>query len=341
MNDMFSFEPTPWELMLNSLQPGSTLSAVRFLSALEAEDETVLDQAFSDLTDKKITLDISVLPSDFGSGETEKQLRREAKLRFSGDLIASLEETDPLRMYLEELARTPAQGDPKLLAEALLDGDENAASKLANLYLNRAVELAFAYTGRGVLLVDLIQEASLGLWQGILQYEGGDLDATLDWWITQSIARTVTLHARENGVLRTMRANMEAYRQADQRLLTQLGRNATMEEIAVEMGLSAEQADLIRDMILNASAMEKAKQPPKTDDEEDQAVEDTSYFQSRQRVSEMLATLTDLEARILTLRFGLEGGKPETCQAVGAKLGLSADEVITIEAAALAKLRNE
>lgn len=341
MNDMFSFEPTPWELLLNSLQPGSALSAVRFLSALEAEDEAVLDQAFSDLTDKRITLDISVLPADFGSGEMEKQLRREAKLAPTGDLSGSLEESDPLRIYLEELARTPAQGDPKLLAEELLDGDENAAAKLANLYLHRAVELAFAHTGRGVLLVDLIQEASLGLWQGILQFEGGDLDAALDWWISQSIARAVTLHARQNGVLRTMRANMEAYRQADQRLLTQLGRNATMEEIAVEMGLSAEQADLIRDMILNASAMEKAKQPPKTDEEEDQAVEDTAYFQSRQRVSEMLSTLSEMEARVLTLRFGLEGGMPETVEAVSAKLGLSANDVIAMEAEALTKLRNE
>lgn len=341
MNDMFSFEPTPWELLLNSLQPGSTLSAVRFLSALEAEDETVLDQAFSDLTDKRITLDISVLPADFGSGEMEKQLRREAKLAPTGDLSGSLEESDPLRIYLEELGRTPAQGDPKLLAEELLDGVENAAAKLANLYLHRAVELAFAHTGRGVLLVDLIQEASLGLWQGILQFEGGDLDAALDWWISQSIARAVTLHARQNGVLRTMRANMEAYRQADQRLLTQLGRNATMEEIAVEMGLSAEQADLIRDMILNASAMEKAKQPPKTDEEEDQAVEDTAYFQSRQRVSEMLSTLSEMEARVLTLRFGLEGGMPETVEAVSAKLGLSANDVIAMEAEALTKLRNE
>lgn len=341
MSEMFSFEPTPWELLLNSLRPGSSLSAVRFLSALEAEDETALDEAFADLNEKKITLDISALPSDFGCGEMEKQLRREDKLILDGNLVCSLEETDPLRIYLEELAQTPAQGDPALLAAELLDGNEDAAQKLANLYLHRAVELAFAHTGRGVLLVDLIQEASLGLWQGILQYEGGDLDGVINWWINQNVARTITFHARENGVLRTMRANMEAYRQADQSLLTQLGRNATMEEIAVEMGLSAEQADLIRDMILNASAMEKAKQPPKIDEEEDQAVEDTAYFQSRQRIGEMLSTLSEQESRILVLRFGLEGGMPETVETVGTKLGLTADEVITIEAAALAKLRNE
>lgn len=342
MNDMFTFSRADWELLLDAAQPRGTLSAIRFLSALEPEDESAFNDAYDALLKKEITLDISCLPLDYGSGELETQLRREEKLVRGGGLPAGLEASDPLRLYLEELARTPAQGDPAILAEQLLRGDEAAEQKLANLYLRRAVDIAQEYTGRGVLLLDLMQEAGLGLWQGILQFAGGDLNAHIDWWIRQSVIRVILLQARENGVLRNIQQQMESYRQADSRLLTQLGRNATPEEIAVELGVGAEQANKIRDMIQTASDMEKAKQPPRTDEAEDQQpVEDTAYFRSRQRIAELLSSLTEKEAQVLTLRFGLEGSAPASPEKVGARLGLTADEVITMEAAALSKLRNE
>ncbi len=342
MNDMFFFERPQWELLLDTVEPGGELSAIRFLTALESEDEMAVEEAFEALLKKRIALDISRLPLDYGTGELEKQLRREEKLVRSGGLPWELEETDPLRLYLEELARTPAQGDPAVLSQQLLQGDEGAGQKLASLYLHRTVDIAKEYTGRGILLLDLMQEASLGLWQGILQFAGGDLDAHIDWWIRQSIHRVILQQARENGVVRNMQRQMESYRQADRHLLTALGRNATVEEIALELGINAEQADVIRDMILNASQMEKVKQPPKADEaEEQQAVEDTAYFQSRQRIAELLSALSQEEVQVLTLRFGLEGGVPATPEAVAAKLGLTSGEVIALEAAALAKLRNE
>lgn len=342
MNDAFIFERPDWELLLDTVQPGGSLSALRFLSALESESDAAFEEAYEALLQKGISLDISRLPLDYGSGELEKQLRREEKLVRSGGLPGGLEETDPLRLYLEELARTPAQGDPAVLTEQLLQGDEAAAQKLANLYLYRAVEIAQEYTGRGVLLLDLMQEASLGLWQGILQFTAGDLERHIDWWIRQSVLRPVLQQAREKGVARNLQKSMEAYRQADRRLLTELGRNATIEEIAVALGMTPEQADVIRDMIQNAADMEKTKHPPKADEAEDsQAVEDTAYFQSRQRIAEMLATLSETEARLLTLRFGLDGAAPATPEAVGVKLGLTAEQVVAMEGAALNKLRNE
>lgn len=342
MNDAFTFERPDWELLLEGLKPGSTLSAIRFLAALEPEDEAAFEEAYEVILNKAITLDASKLPADYGSGELEKQLRREEELVRAGGLPAGLEETDPLRLYLEELARIPAQGDPAVLAEALLQGDESAGQKLVNLYLHRAVELAQEYTGRGVLLLDLMQEAGLGLWQGILQYAGGDLDAHIDWWIRQSVLRPVLLQARQSGVIHSLQKCMEAYGQADRRLLMELGRNATVEELAVELGITPEQADVIRDMIQNAAQMEKVKQPPKTDEsEEERAVEDTAYFQSRQRIAELLSTLTEKEAQVLSLRFGLDGAAPATPEAVGVKLGMTVEQVVAMEGAALTKLRNE
>ncbi len=342
MNDMFTFERPDWELLIDSLQPHSTLSAVRLLAALEKEEESAVEDAFLALIDKGVTLDISALPPSYGAGEMEKRLRLEEKLADSKGLVSALDENDPLRLYLEELAGIPAQGDPELLIRQLLDGDESAARKILNLHLHRAVDIATEYTARGVLLLDLIQEASLGLWQGILQYSGGDFDRYIAWWIRQNIAKLILLQARQDDTLRGIRKGMEDYRQADEHLLTSLGRNATVEEIAVEMGVTPQQASVIQDMLLNASAMEKAKQTPKTDDPEDQqAVEDTAYFQSRQRIAEMLSGLTETEAQVLTLRFGLEGDAPASPEAVGAKLGMTAQDVVSMEASALAKLRKE
>jgi len=340
MNDMFSFERADWELLVDALRPGASVSAVRMLNALEAESEDSVDAALEALTQKNVMLEVSSLPQDFGSGEQEKRLRFEAKLSASADMIPLLEETDPLRLYLEELAATPAQGDIHILCDRLLQGDEAAGPQIMNLYLHRVVDIAKEHTGRGVLLLDLMQEAALGLWQAILQYTGGEFDTHADWWIRQSIACVILRQAKESGVLRNMQSSMEAYRQADKRLLTELGRNATVEELAVELGITPEQVDVIRDMILNASAMEKAKAPAKEQEpEDDQAVEDTAYFQSRQRVDEMLSALSELEAKILSFRFGLDGKPPMTAEKVGLVLGLTADEVVAAETAALEKLR--
>ena len=340
MNDMFTFEPTALELLLDSLKPGAVLSALRLLQAAEQEDDSALEEAFDRLAEMGVTVDISMLPADYGCGETENRLRMEEKL--PADLLRSLDEGDPLALYLQELALIPAQGDVNVLAQQLLEGDETASEKLVNLKLSAVVEEARAHTARGVLLLDLIQEGSLGLWQGVLHYSGGDIDRHLLWWIRQAMARTVFMQARQSGVLRTAGNTMEHYRQAERTLLTRLGRTATNEEIALEMGVTPEQAEMAGDMLRAAQELDRVKNPPKTDDtEEERAVEDTAYFQSRQRVAEMLSTLTEQETKVLTMRFGLAGGKPESHAAVGEKLGITADEVVAVEAAALAKLRDK
>lgn len=339
MNDMFTFEPAAWELLCDSLKRGSVLSAVRLLSVTASEDEAVMEDIFRTLLDKGVTLDVSQLPPDYASGQQEVRLRFEESIA-GGDLVSSLEEGDPLRLYLEELASIPAQGDPGLLSQRLLEGDDDSAKKLTDLLLYRAVDAAKACTGRGVLLLDLIQEASLGLWQGILNYEGGDVEKHVDWWIDQSLARVIILQARQSGLLRSMSEAMEAYRRADRTLLDRLGRSATLEEISMEMGVTPQQAELARDMLEQAKDMEALKTPSQPEEEEEQAVEDTAYFQSRQRVNELMSALDEKEALVLKLRFGLDGDKPMTPQAVGAKLGMGADAVVAMEAAALAKLRN-
>lgn len=342
MNDfVFEFERAPWELAFDKLHRGDAISAARFLTLLEGEEETAVEDALMELEQKGVTLRISDLPKNYGAGETEKRLRLEETLAKTGKLLQNLEENDPLALYLREISGVPAAGDPQLLAQRFLDG-EDTQQQLVNVSISRAVSAAETMTGYGVLLLDLIQEASMGLWQGILNYTGGDFDSHIDWWIDQYLAKAVTLQARENGVGQKMRKALEDYRTVDKRLLTQLGRNPTLEEIALEMGISPEDAEVYQEMLRTASILEKAKQPTQEPQPEDeQAVEDTAYFQSRQRVGELLSTLTEQEAQVLNLRFGLEGGLPATPQETASKLGITADAVVQIETEALKKLRTQ
>ena len=341
MNE-FVFEATPWELALEELKIGDTMSAVQFLTLLEADSEEAVEDAFTDLADAHVTLDISELPRTLGAGETAVRLRREAELVKTGLDPAVLEPTDPLRLYLEEVAGTPAFGDEYILCQQSADGDEKAMERLTNLGLARVVELAKEYVGRGVLLLDLIQEGSLGLWQAIGCYEDGDYAAHRDWWIRQSLARAVTMQARQSGVGHKLRQAMEDYRSVDERLLCDLGRNATLEEIAMEMHISVEEATAVSRMVENARMMGKVHTPQVEDDpaEEEAHVEDTALFQMRQRISDLLDGLSEADAKLLTLRFGLEGGLPLSPADTGRKLGLTPEEVVAREAAALAQLRN-
>ena len=346
MSDLdFSFEASPWEAFLMTKGMGDTISAVTLLSLLEGEDEQQLEDALQDLETGCMILDISGLPKPGGTGEAAVRLRREGELVKKGLDPSALEEGDPLRLYLEEIAAAPAFGDENLLAEKCAKGDEGAMEQLTNLGLSCVVQLAGEHTGYGVLLLDLIQEGSLGLWQAVCNYRRGDYASHRDRWIRFYLAKAVTLQARQSGVGQKMRTALEDYRAVDERLLAELGRNPTLEEIALELHMGLEEAEAVRKMLEDARILAKVKQPPVDAEEEQedqqQSVEDTALFQMRQRISDLLSGLPEADQKLLTLRFGLEGGKPLSAGETGSLLGLTAEEVVAKEAAALAKLRSK
>ena len=340
----FTFEFSPWENYLRKMQMGDTVSAADLLTLLEGEEEQAVEEALQQIEDGCMVLSLRDLPKTGAAGEAALRLRQEmgmAKKHYSQWM---LEPGDPLGMYLEELAATPAFGDENLLAEQCARGDENAMVLLTNLGLSRVVEIACEHVGWGVLLMDLIQEGSLGLWQGIRCYHRGDYAAHRDRWIRLYMAKAVTLQARAGGVGQKLRAALEDYRAVDERLLGELGRNATLEEIALEMHITAEEAAVVKKTLDNARLVAQSRKPeePEEEKEEDsQAVEDTAYFQMRQRIGELLSGLAEEDQKLLSLRFGLEGGKPLSPEETGRLLGLTPDEVVAREGAALAKLRNK
>ena len=341
----FTFDESPWEQYLFSRQMGDSVSAAQLLTLLEGEEEQAVEDALQRIEEACMTLDLTGLPKTGAAGEAALRLKQEMGMAKRHYSTWALEEGDPLGLYLEELAATPAFGDENLLAEKCVRGNENAMVQLTNLGLSRVVELASEYVGWGVLLLDLLQEGSLGLWQGIRCYSHGDYAAHRDRWIRLYMAKAVTMQARANGVGQKMRSALEDYRAVDERLLGELGRNATLEEIAQEMHITAEEAVVVKKTLDNARLVAQAKKPEPEEEEEteedNQAVEDTAYFQMRQRIADLLSGLSEQDQKLLTLRFGLEGGKPMSPEETGRQLGLTSDEVVAREGAALAKLRRK
>ena len=346
MTDLeFTFEQSPWEAFLLTKGMGDTVPAVTVLSLLEEAEEQLLEDALNDLETGSMVLDITGLPKLNGTGEAALRLRREVELAKRELRPEDLEQGDPLRLYLEEVADTPAFGDEQSLAQQAAKGSETAMLQLTNLGLKNVIHLAREYVGYGVLMLDLIQEGSLGLWQAIRNYRYGDYESYRDRWIRFYMAKAVTLQARQSGVGRKMRTALEDYKAVDERLLADLGRNPTMEEIALELHMSVEETAAVKKMLDDARILARAKKPPVDEEEEkeaeEQAVEDTALFQMRQRISDLLSALDEQDQKLLSLRFGLEGGRPLSPEDTGRKLGLTPEEVVAKEAAALMKLRNQ
>lgn len=340
----FVFEESALEQFLSHVAEGETVSAAHLLTLLESCPEESAEDAFNTLEQKKAVLDISDLPGDFGAGNMAVRLRMERDFVSKGMPLDMLEENDPLGLYLRELAAIPVCGDIAVLAQKLTAGDDTVASKIADLMIPAVVSLASELTGKGVLLLDLIQEGSLGLWQGILNYTGGDLQSHCEYYIRLYLARCVTQQAWQAGVGKWMRQTMEDFRDVDRKLLDELGRNPTLGEIAQQLHISEDMAEVFENMLRSAKIVASAHETGKEKEaaeEDSQAVEDTAYFQSRQRIMELLSSLSETDAKILTMRFGLEGGLPLSPEETGMKLGFTAQEVVQREAAALQLLRQQ
>jgi len=326
----FILEENPWDRALEELAENATVSALELLTLLEETDEAEAEAFLDSLAQKHITIDINTLPK-LGGGAAAVRLQQEEKLLRQGSLLTTLDENDPLRLYLEEIQDLPAEPTKDMDMQSFTDAMLRSTAKLAE-----------GYVGRGVLLLDLIQEANLGLWQGV-QGEADDRVAACTWWSHHYLCRAVLLQAKASGTGQKLRQAMEDYRAIDEKLLAELGRNPTAEELAEGLHMTVAETEAVAEMLENAQLMHRIKQPKQEEipQEEDQAVEDTAYFQMRQRISELLSVLEPKQAQLLTLRYGLEGGVPMKPEQVAQKLGMTIEQVVAAEAAALSQLRTE
>jgi RNA polymerase primary sigma factor len=285
-------------------------------------------------------------------------------------LPAGLSLDDPVRMYLKEIGRVPllTMEEEKTLAMAIESGEleiqkngtsrseiveagHAAKQKLTEANLRLVVSIAKKYVGRGMLFLDLIQEGNLGLIRAVEKFDyrkGYKFSTYATWWIRQAITRALADQARTIRIPVHMVETINRLIKISRQLLQELGRDPTVEEIAAEMGLSAEK---VREVIKISQEPISLETPIGEEEdshlgdfiEDQEAVapaEAASVMLLKEKMADVLKNLTERERKVLVLRFGLEDGHQRTLEEVGQEFGVTRERIRQIEAKALRKLRH-
>ncbi|HPT82307.1 MAG TPA: RNA polymerase sigma factor RpoD [Limnochordia bacterium] len=260
---------------------------------------------------------------------------------------------DPVRMYLKEIGRVPllTAEEEVELAKRIEQGDQEAARKLAEANLRLVVSIAKRYVGRGMQLLDLIQEGNLGLIKAVEKFDyrkGFKFSTYATWWIRQAITRSIADQARTIRIPVHMVETINKLTRVSRQLLQELGRAPTPEEIAEAMDMPAER---VREIMKIAQEPVSLETPIGEEEDshlgdfiEDQEAtapaEAAAFTMLQEQLEEVLESLTPREQQVLKLRFGLEDGRGRTLEEVGQVFGVTRERIRQIEAKALRKLRH-
>lgn len=261
--------------------------------------------------------------------------------------------SDPVRMYLKEIGRIPLLTfDQEIdLAKKVEKGEKAAKQQLITSNLRLVVSIAKKYVGRGLTLLDLIQEGNQGLIRAVEKYDwrrGYKFSTYATWWIRQSITRAIADQARTIRIPVHMVENINRFLRASRKLMQELGREPTPEEVAKVLGIEPEKAlEIIK------ISQEPASLESPVGDEEDSRLGDfihdtqtPTLFDAasrellKEQVDQVLQSLSDRERRVLEERFGLKDGRPKTLEEVGKMFAVTRERIRQIEAKALRKLRH-
>ena len=260
---------------------------------------------------------------------------------------------DPVRMYLREIGKIPLLSfeEEAELAKRVMEGDEEAKQKLSESNLRLVVSIAKKYVGRGMLFLDLIQEGNMGLIKAVEKFDytkGYKFSTYATWWIRQAITRAIADQARTIRIPVHMVETINKLIRTSRHLLQQLGREPTPEEIAKEMDITVDKVMEIQKIAQDPVSLETpigeeddSHLGDFIQDEDSPAPQDSAaYTLLREQLNEVMDTLTQREAKVLKLRFGLEDGRPRTLEEVGKEFMVTRERIRQIEAKALRKLRH-
>ena len=269
------------------------------------------------------------------------------------DLAAEYNLDDPVRMYLKEIGQIKllSAEEEVELAKAVAEGDQNAKNKLTEANLRLVVSIAKKYSGRGLHILDLIQEGNTGLIRAVDKFDwtkGNKFSTYATWWIRQAITRAIADQARTIRVPVHMVEVINKATRCNRKLVQELGREPTVEEIAAELNLPVEKI-----IEANRTAADTLSLDTPVGDEEDTSigsfVEDertpgpadaTSNALLAEALKEILDTLTEREADVLRMRFGMYDGRTHTLEEVGQIFGVTRERIRQIENKAIRKLRH-
>ncbi len=260
---------------------------------------------------------------------------------------------DPVRMYLKEIGTVSLLDSERelMLAEKMADGDAMAKDELVRANLRLVVSIAKRYVGKGMFFLDLIQEGNLGLMKAVEKFDyrkGYKFSTYATWWIRQAITRAIADQARTIRIPVHMVETIHKVSRIQRQLLQELGHEASAEEIAEHMGMSAEKVREIMKISQDPVSLEMP-----IGEEEDSHLGDFIEDDSNpapadvaaqrllsEQLNEVLHTLTPREEQVLKLRFGLVDGRARTLEEVGKEFHITRERIRQIEAKALRKLRH-
>ncbi len=319
------------------------------------ENADVLDKLYTELADMNIQVTTTVAPvedepveiSDEWTAEDGEEVITEDQ-HYLDDIA-----DDSVRLYLREIGKIPLLNaeEELALAQRVVAGDKDAKDKMAEANMRLVVSIAKRYVGRGLDLLDLIQEGNTGLLRAVEKFDpdkGFKFSTYATWWIRQAITRAIADQARTIRIPVHMVETINKLLRTQRRLTQELNREPSNEEIAAAMEIEVDKVEHIMKIKQDISSLDASIR----DDEEESVLadfiedEDTISPEEsatnqllKEQVKDMLAALTEREQKIIKLRFGLEDGKQHTLEEVGQEFSVTRERIRQIEAKALAKLR--